>query len=352
VELYTKCQKARPNDFWANALLAIAHYMRKNPGESIRCSQAALAIRPDSAFVYNHLGLAFHDLNRFDEASDAFQAGLRVAPENSTSLANLGIALSFGGRHVEAIPKLRGAINYLPGEARLYAFLGYSLNAIGQEDAAWKNFKKAIELDPLFLAHWRQLRERLFGQQHFELARTLWREALATNPQQHDAWDGCAELSLFLGRQDEYRWARHELLNRFSGTGDPHVAERTGRACLFLPGTDDELRQAMALIGKALAADRSKLEPWVPPFFGFAEGLLAYRQGRFKESAAILKGDAGRVLGPAPGLVLAMDQYQLGEKMQPKRHWRMPSKPSTGSRRKRIHANPGCITFCAARPSG
>jgi hypothetical protein len=41
---------------------------------------------------------------------------------------------------------------------------------------------------------------------------------------------------------------------------------------------------------------------------------LAYRQRRFKESAAIMKGDAGRVLGPAPGLVLAMDQFQLGQK--------------------------------------
>jgi serine/threonine-protein kinase len=27
-----------------------------------------------------------------------------------------------------------------------------------------------------------------------------------------------------------------------------------------------------------------------------------------------MKGDAARVLGPAPGLVLAMDQFQLGQK--------------------------------------
>jgi serine/threonine-protein kinase len=38
-----------------------------------------------------------------------------------------------------------------------------------------------------------------------------------------------------------------------------------------------------------------------------------YRQGRFDESSAIMKGDASAVLGPAPGLVLAMDQFQLGQ---------------------------------------
>ena len=120
--------------------------------------------------------------------------------------------------------------------------------------------------------------------------------------------------SLFLGREDEYRWARRELLARFGGTSNPHVAERTGRACLFLPATEEELRKASALIGRAVAADRSKLEFWVLPFFSFAQGLLAYRQGRFDESSAIMKGDAASVLGPAPGLVLAMDQFQLGQK--------------------------------------
>ena len=40
---------------------------------------------------------------------------------------------------------------------------------------------------------------------------------------------------------------------------------------------------------------------------------MAYRQGHFQESAAIMQGDAGRVLGPAPGLVLAMAQFQLGQ---------------------------------------
>jgi serine/threonine-protein kinase len=74
------------------------------------------------------------------------------------------------------------------------------------------------------------------------------------------------------------------------------------------------------LVGRALAADRSKLEFWLAPaFFSFAKGLLAYRQGRFDEASAVMKGDAASVLGPAPGLILAMAQFQLGQKGEAKK---------------------------------
>jgi tetratricopeptide (TPR) repeat protein len=153
-----------------------------------------------------------------------------------------------------------------------------------------------------------------------EEVRKLWRISLEAGKQRHEAWDGYAELSLFLKNEDEYRWARRELLYRFGGTTDPHIAERTGRACLFLLGTDEELRQASLLIDRALAADRSKLAfPLAPSFFRFAQGLLLYRQGRFDESSAIMKGDAASILGPAPGLVLAMDQFKLGQKDEAQR---------------------------------
>ena len=40
--------------------------------------------------------------------------------------------------------------------------------------------------------------------------------------------------------------------------------ERTGRACLLLPASGDELRQAVALVGRAAAADLSN-SSWAHP---------------------------------------------------------------------------------------
>jgi serine/threonine-protein kinase len=312
VDLFRKCQKVRPNDFWANLLLGHALKAQGNAIESLRYYQSAVAIRPDSDLAYNYLGLALVNLRRIDEAIEMFQAAVKLEPQRVEPAVNLSIALSQGGRHAEAIPVLRNSIDLKLGHAMLYGYLAYSLNAVGQREEAWANFQRAIECDPLIFARWYEVRVQLLQQGRGDEARRLWRPALDAGPPTHQHWDGYAEFSLFLGREDEYRWARRQLLQRFAGTTDPYIAERTGRACLFVPGTDDELQKAAVLIGKALAADRSKLEPWAPPFFAFAEGLLAYRQGRFKESAAILKGDAGRVLGPAPSLVLAMNQFHLG----------------------------------------
>ena len=118
-------------------------------------------------------------------------------------------------------------------------------------------------------------------------------------PPEHDLWDGYAELSLFLGYEDEYRRVRRQLLDRFAESTDPQIAERTGRACLLLPASDDELRKAVNLIDLALAADKSKYG-WAQPYFMFAKGLAEYRQGRMQSSLAIMEGTDPEPLKPAP----------------------------------------------------
>ncbi len=118
---------------------------------------------------------------------------------------------------------------------------------------------------------------------------------------------------MFLGHVDDYRETRKALLDRFGGTNDAFVAERIGRACLLLSGSDDELSKTTTLIDRALDHDRQK-PSWVYPYFLFAKGLAEYRQGRFGESNSIMVGPASRSLVPAPRLVLAMVRHRLGEK--------------------------------------
>jgi eukaryotic-like serine/threonine-protein kinase len=316
VDLFAKCQKVRSSDFWANFSLAKALRAQKNPTESIRYFQAALAIRPDSADAHNQLGLALTDLMRFDDAMEMFQAAMTIDPVGRSAGINLSMLLSFADRHAEAIPKLRESISLKPGEALLYSCLGDSLSAVGQREEAWENFKHAIELDPAIIFKSNRTRLQFIRQERGDEVLALWRIALAAGPPEHDFWDGYAELSLFLGRENEYRWARSELLKRFGGASDPPIAERVARACLLLPGTEEELRQASVLVGRAMAADRSKYGTWIDTYFSFAQGLLAYRQGRFDESSRVMQGSVAGVLGPAPALVLAIDQFHLGEEAE------------------------------------
>jgi serine/threonine-protein kinase len=52
---------------------------------------------------------------------------------------------------------------------------------------------------------------------------------------------------------------------------------------------------------------------WFYPYFLFAKGLAEYRQGQFDQAISMMRGDASRVLGPGPRLVLAMSLHRSGQ---------------------------------------
>src|SRR5262249_4042774 len=131
----------------------------------------------------------------------------------------------------------------------------------------------------------------------------------------HDAWFGYAELCLFLGHEDEYCRARQDLLRRFGATDDPAIAEKTARAVLLMPPSEEDLRTATELAERAVAA-KSTTPEWVYPYYLFAKGLAEYRQGHFDRAISIMNTKAGAVMGPSPRFVIAMARYRLGEEQE------------------------------------
>ena len=172
--------------------------------------------------------------------------------------------------------------------------------------------ERAIALDPKRADPRRAVPIELLRHGRLEEARVAWQTALEGNPLDHNAWFGYAELCLFLGRDEEYRRARRDLLARFSITTSPYFAERTGRACLLMPAKGEELRQALALARRAAASDPSA-HGGNYSWFLFARGLAEYREGKFDQAIATMRGDASRVGGPITRLVLAMALHQDGQ---------------------------------------
>jgi tetratricopeptide (TPR) repeat protein len=172
--------------------------------------------------------------------------------------------------------------------------------------------ERAIVVDPKLADPRRILPTELLRQGRLDEARVAWQTALLGNPLDHNTWNGYAELCLFLGREDEYRRARRDLLARFSITSNPYFAERTGRACLLMPATGEELRQAVALARRAAASDPSA-HGGNYSWFLFARGLAEYREGKFDQAIATMRGDASRLGGPITRLILAMALHQDGQ---------------------------------------
>jgi eukaryotic-like serine/threonine-protein kinase len=335
IPFLTKVQQAHSGDLFANLELAEQLVWRNRQAEAVRYYQAALAIRPGAPAVSAKLGLVLGQLGRNDEAVEYHWRAVSLAAASAEFRRNLVLGLLAVHRNNEALEQARLALREIPetarsraavwegglevpAKARLLATLGDALAAAGKHSDAAAEYQQALALEPALREALTPLREVLIRLERFEDLRAAWKSALDHRSGGHNAHYGYAELCLFLGREDEYRAARRALLRAYVNYHDPVVAERTGRACLLLPATGEELLQAAALADRAAALDRVKAK-WNYPHYQFAGGLADYRRGRYDRAATTMRGDASGVLGPAPRLVLAMALYRADREAEARR---------------------------------
>jgi eukaryotic-like serine/threonine-protein kinase len=313
-----RLHEAHPGDFWLN--LQLGGFLRHHQmnGEALGYLQAATSLRPESSIARSQFGGVLADVGRREESAEQYRRAAEINPLPDFYHQEYVRGLSELGRLDAAVEHLHDVLRAKPNSALFHTELGKCAERQGREKEALVYFTKAVELDATLVYSQQALRNYLLKRGRLNDMRVAWQAALAAGPPEHDAWYGYAELCLFLNEEGEYLRARRELLTRYGATTDPNIAERTSRACLLLPATGDELAAATALSERALAVGRIKNEKLVP-YFLFARGLAEFRQGHFDEAIAIMKGDASRVMGPAPRLVLAMALHQKGQQQEARR---------------------------------
>jgi tetratricopeptide (TPR) repeat protein/tRNA A-37 threonylcarbamoyl transferase component Bud32 len=310
--LFKRLQQAYPSDFHVNLMLALAVHKNGNPWEGMRFYQAAIAIRPTIAVPHSNLGAALTEVGRMEDALEQFGIAMRLEPKSYDYRFNYALALRRLERNEEAIRELRLIPEDAPRYAVAVALIGRCLVSLNRGEEANIESRRALALNPQIWEAHRALRDGLVQLNQLEEARTAWQQTIALQPPDHSTWDGYAELCMYLGHTDEYQRARGLLLSRFGGSTDPPMAERAGRACLFMPLSDDELQPAATLIDRALAADPIRYRG-VMPYYRFAKSLAEYRAGRLDNARALLDSETLKVLGPAPILVFAMIHHRQGE---------------------------------------
>jgi tetratricopeptide (TPR) repeat protein len=259
--------------------------------------------------------VALAAVGKADEALIQYQEAIRIDPKASQLDLHSAKALNTLGRLDEAIEQCRLAIGIDPKSTQAHSTLGALLDSKGRVNESIEEYQRTIALDPKLNSSHRDLRIILRLQGRDEEARAVWERATAAISLEHDVFYGYAEFCLFLGREDEYRRARRALLDAFGASTSPFIAERTARACLLLPTSDDELARIVALGERAWSFDPSKY-PTSFLHFVFVRGLAEYRQGRLDSAIATMQGQASRVLGPAPRLVLAMALHRSGREVE------------------------------------
>ena len=311
VPFLRRVQQEYPADFWANLAMGNA-LLPDAPRQAVgalrrRAGEPAGRGRGDRA-----VGECFRIQQEFDAATRFFEKALRLDPTYARTYNNLGLVLQARGRTDEAIDLHRKAVQLDPDYAWAHHDLGNALRSIGRLDEAHDYFQECFRRDPKNSVVLNSVRSLLMWQGRGQEVQAEWRKALDANPPGHEAWFGYAELCLFLRQAEEYRRAARALLERFGETNDAYIAERVGRACLLLPGSEDELKKASALTERAAGILQST-PPRLYPYSRFALGLAQYRLGRWDTPIPIMRFEASDVMGPCPRLVVAMAQHQGGQ---------------------------------------
>jgi serine/threonine-protein kinase len=201
-EFLQRVQRAHPDDFWANFWLAYA-LREREPGDAVGYCQAALALRPKAAAVYNNLGLALSANNRLDEAIDHYQQALQIDPKLVQAHVNLGHALHDKGRLDEAIDHYQQALHIDPKSAAAHNNLSLALKAKGRLDEAIDHYQQALQIDPKFGLVHINLGNALKAKGRLDEAIDHYQQALNIDPKYADAHNNLGNALRAKGRLDE-----------------------------------------------------------------------------------------------------------------------------------------------------
>jgi tetratricopeptide (TPR) repeat protein len=149
VHLLRRAQQCYPADFWIN--YDLANRLVPDPTtrvEAIGCYRVALALRPQSPFVHNSLGLALFQQHQFPEAEVAFRKATELLPKYADAYLNLGAALFCQEKCPESEAAFRKAIDLRPDFPEAHYNLGNALKAQGKLSEAVAAYRRATDLKP------------------------------------------------------------------------------------------------------------------------------------------------------------------------------------------------------------
>jgi tetratricopeptide (TPR) repeat protein len=115
--------------------------------------EKAVALAPNFASAWNHLGTIFYKTQQYVRAAECFRRSLDADPEMYEPLVNLGGVLLNLEQPKEAYSYNLHAVLTRPNDALANSQLGLTYWYLGNLDSAEKYLKRAVELDPAHFSH-------------------------------------------------------------------------------------------------------------------------------------------------------------------------------------------------------
>jgi tetratricopeptide (TPR) repeat protein len=120
---------------------------RKMYREGVETYQLALQ-QQESPYLYNKLGIAYHHLLMFPNATRSYQKAVKLDSEYSQAINNLGAIYYAQRKYKKAIRQYKKAIKENPNSASIHSNLGTAYFARKKYKNATAEYLQALQLDP------------------------------------------------------------------------------------------------------------------------------------------------------------------------------------------------------------
>ncbi len=285
VEFLKKAQRQYPGDLWLNTTLAAycLHSVRLH-GEAIRYYTVALALRPDSPYIANGMGLALDRSGAHRQSLGEFSKAIQLRPDYAEAFINRGEASMHLGQPDQGLADFSRAIELGCTWRQVKADRGWAYTQLRQWDKAIPDLSEAIDSNPK--SAWMPRQHRIWcwsavGQWEKAEADFIVQRAAYTALPEDDHWIQLGCLRLLQGDDAGYgelceRLCERAGLLKQGVTG--RVAYMTSRTCLLKRDGNTPAPQLLAWAEAALASDPRA------PWYLHTVALAHYRAGQFEEA--------------------------------------------------------------------
>jgi tetratricopeptide (TPR) repeat protein len=120
----------------------------KNYLDALDYYHAALSKHPNSAAIYNKMGIAELLIQRYPEAKKSFERAIKVDRQYADAYNNEGVIFYIGKKYSRAIDRYNKAIQLHEDTASYYSNLGAALFSKKEFDKSVLAYSRALAIDP------------------------------------------------------------------------------------------------------------------------------------------------------------------------------------------------------------
>lgn len=156
--------------------------------EALDAYKKALQIRPDYWEAWKGQGDTLQSLNRYEEALSAYDKAIQIQPNYWEAWIGRAQTLASLGRYEEAIEAFDAVIEIRPNELEAWDGRGNIQVKLEQYSEAIASFEKALKLQPNHAPAWYQRGWALHNLGRYEEAVESYDKAVEFQPDFHQAW--------------------------------------------------------------------------------------------------------------------------------------------------------------------